>query len=331
MTTLGGAVVDTMFYDAYGNMVKRTGADKTPFLYVGKYGVETDNNGLYYMRARYYNPQIQRFINVDPIRDGENWYGYCGRNPLINIDVSGLEFIVVSGGKYAIKEHGGYDYNFIEPAIKYFIELRDKNKDEDISWCIANEGWSAEDWQRFEDIASSYNVDIIVINSSQDLLNYINYKNIAGITDEGRNYRDEDQIKKFCVFAHGNAKKLLLGYNYDDANYNVSLNFNMEMIDNVRAEAFDNPNSWFNSCNAATGGKNSFLYKWHTKVGGFSGGYADFTLYYYIMYPQNYRNAVLDYNISKEIKEKRKDYGFSKTGSKRYPIGENNSKPVIYK
>ena len=53
MTTLGGAVVDTMFYDAYGNMVKRTGADETPFLYVGKYGVETDANGLYYMRARY--------------------------------------------------------------------------------------------------------------------------------------------------------------------------------------------------------------------------------------------------------------------------------------
>ena len=89
MTTLGGAVVDTMFYDAYGNIVKRTGADETPFLYVGKYGVETDNNGLYYMRARYYNPQIQRFINVDPIRDGYNWYGYADGNPIRYLDYSG--------------------------------------------------------------------------------------------------------------------------------------------------------------------------------------------------------------------------------------------------
>ncbi|MBQ8940723.1 MAG: hypothetical protein IJ062_02725, partial [Firmicutes bacterium] len=90
MTTLGGAVVDIMFYDAYGNMVKRTGADDTPFLYVGKYGVETDKNGLYYMRARYYNPQIQRFINVDPIRDGYNWYGYAYDNSVSYIDPIGL-------------------------------------------------------------------------------------------------------------------------------------------------------------------------------------------------------------------------------------------------
>ena len=91
LTTLGGAVVDTMFYDAYGNMVKRTGADDTPFLYVGKYGVETDANGLYYMRARYYNPQIQRFINVDPIRNGYNWYVYAYNNSVSYIDPNGLK------------------------------------------------------------------------------------------------------------------------------------------------------------------------------------------------------------------------------------------------
>ena len=90
MTTLGGAVVDTMFYDAYGNMVKRTGADETPFLYVGKYGVETDANGLYYMRARYYNPQTQRFINVDPVSDGLNWYSYVECDPIMSIDPTGM-------------------------------------------------------------------------------------------------------------------------------------------------------------------------------------------------------------------------------------------------
>ncbi len=35
------------------------------FLYNGQMGVITDDNGLYHMRARYYNPQIKRFINQD--------------------------------------------------------------------------------------------------------------------------------------------------------------------------------------------------------------------------------------------------------------------------
>ena len=104
MTTLGGAVVDTLFYDAYGNMVKRTGADETPFLYVGKYGVETDKNELYYMRARYYNPQIQRFTNVDPIRDGYNWYSYVNGVPTKFIDPSGLLIFVALGNIHIKKK-----------------------------------------------------------------------------------------------------------------------------------------------------------------------------------------------------------------------------------
>lgn len=34
-------------------MVSRTGSTDTPFLYNGRDGVMTDNNGLYYIRARF--------------------------------------------------------------------------------------------------------------------------------------------------------------------------------------------------------------------------------------------------------------------------------------
>ncbi|WP_353572454.1 RHS repeat-associated core domain-containing protein [Candidatus Albibeggiatoa sp. nov. BB20] len=37
----------------------------TPFLFNGYYGVMTDANDLYYMRARFYSPDIRRFINQD--------------------------------------------------------------------------------------------------------------------------------------------------------------------------------------------------------------------------------------------------------------------------
>ena len=52
------------------------------------YDWETQN---YYMRARYYNPASGRFITEDPVKDGSNWYSYCGGNPVALLDVYGLE------------------------------------------------------------------------------------------------------------------------------------------------------------------------------------------------------------------------------------------------
>ena len=52
--------------------------------------MQTDANGLYYMRARYYSPELGRFINEYPIRDGLNWYAYAGGNPITFIDPTGL-------------------------------------------------------------------------------------------------------------------------------------------------------------------------------------------------------------------------------------------------
>ena len=73
--------------------IERTGIT---FLYNGRYGVMTDTNGLYYMRARYYNTDIKRFINRDII-DGSianspslNKYSYVQGNPVTQTDPFGL-------------------------------------------------------------------------------------------------------------------------------------------------------------------------------------------------------------------------------------------------
>ena len=51
--------------------------------------------GLYYYRARYYKPEIGRFLQPDPIgyADGLNMYAYCGNNPINWIDPLGLNSI----------------------------------------------------------------------------------------------------------------------------------------------------------------------------------------------------------------------------------------------
>ena len=57
-----------------------------------RFDIET---GLYYYRARYYNPHIGRFVQTDPVGYGAgiNWYLYCGNNPLGRTDPSGLGWV----------------------------------------------------------------------------------------------------------------------------------------------------------------------------------------------------------------------------------------------
>ena len=92
LTDSSGNVTDRAEYSAYGSLTHRTGSTDTPFLYNGRYGVQTDANGLLHMRARYYNPYLGRFVNADPsgFSGGLNFYAYADGNPVSLIDPFGL-------------------------------------------------------------------------------------------------------------------------------------------------------------------------------------------------------------------------------------------------
>ena len=91
-----GNITDTFKYDTYGKLISRTGNSFVIFGYNGRDGVVTDKNGLIYMRARYYSPDMRRFINAD-ILHGEisdstslNRYSYVNGNPVSFVDPFGL-------------------------------------------------------------------------------------------------------------------------------------------------------------------------------------------------------------------------------------------------
>ena len=87
-----GLVTDRMEYSLYATLTYRAGTNDTSFLFNGRYGVMTDPNGLLYMRARYYNPYLCRFINSDPsgFAGGLNFYAYANGNPVSYLDPFGL-------------------------------------------------------------------------------------------------------------------------------------------------------------------------------------------------------------------------------------------------
>ncbi len=89
VTDEAGNVVTDIQYKPFGEPI----GGEERFLYTGK---ERDSTGLYYYGARYYDPEIGRFITRDPLAGKKvipqslNRYVYCFNNPLKFHDPSGL-------------------------------------------------------------------------------------------------------------------------------------------------------------------------------------------------------------------------------------------------
>jgi RHS repeat-associated protein len=103
LTDGSGAVTANYTYEPYGATTK-TGSDDTSFQYTGRENDSSTN--LYYYRARYYSPQLGRFISQDPIgfRGGINSYAYVDGDPVDLIDPLGL--MGFGGGGAATRAHG---------------------------------------------------------------------------------------------------------------------------------------------------------------------------------------------------------------------------------
>jgi RHS repeat-associated protein len=90
LTDGSGTVQTEYMYDAFGTTTVTGASTSSTLAFAGR---ENDVAGLYYSRARYYDPKQQRFISEDPIgfRGGINVFAYANNNPMRFTDPLGLK------------------------------------------------------------------------------------------------------------------------------------------------------------------------------------------------------------------------------------------------
>jgi len=133
ITNVNGTVTDTFEYDTYGKLTAHSGSTDTQFLYNGRDGVMTEDNGLIYMRARYYSTALRRFVNADKLHGDIsnaltlNRYSYVNGNPASNVDPEGLCEREGSVGD-------GTYWTAPDPTIEYYYENPFEDTDDTSSY-----------------------------------------------------------------------------------------------------------------------------------------------------------------------------------------------------
>ncbi len=87
-----GDVTTSYTYGPFGQTAVTGAPSGNAFQYTGR---ENDSTGLYYYRARYYDPRLARFLQEDPLGLAggvANFYLYVGNSPTVYTDPLGLDF-----------------------------------------------------------------------------------------------------------------------------------------------------------------------------------------------------------------------------------------------
>ena len=119
LTDETGAVAKSYTYDAFGVEINPDTGDVNVFRFCGEY-FDTET-GTIYLRARYYQASIGRFIsrdsytgkNTDPL--SLNLYTYCCNNPIFLIDPSGNKYIPEWAQEWN-SSYNIYNYDVSNPA-----------------------------------------------------------------------------------------------------------------------------------------------------------------------------------------------------------------------
>ncbi|MDB5228821.1 MAG: hypothetical protein JWN78_3014 [Bacteroidota bacterium] len=142
-------ITDRYIYTLHGKIWKHTGTSKQPYTWLGEYGVQRENDSLFFVRARYFDGMRGRFINRDPydydlnnpqtinryvyaLNNAVNlfdWSGLCGDNDNSSISApnknllykgSNVIYNFILGAGHGLVE--GFNLNVFNPGRTEYIE-----------------------------------------------------------------------------------------------------------------------------------------------------------------------------------------------------------------
>jgi RHS repeat-associated protein len=100
LTDNSGSTLAQYTFEPFGKTTI-SGSSASSYQFTGR---ENDGTGVYYYRARYYNPTLQRFVSEDPagLAGGNNFYAYVGDGPSVFTDPTGLSPLAGRGCKFQV-------------------------------------------------------------------------------------------------------------------------------------------------------------------------------------------------------------------------------------
>jgi RHS repeat-associated protein len=165
-----------------------------------------------------------------------------------------LERIVVSGGAFNANPNKDYQWEFIDTALNQLKK--------GWTWLVADIGWTDEQKALIKAAADDAGVTLHWFNSAEQLINYINTKDVNGVG----NQRTDNPIAEVYVFSHGSQDKIMFGHNHEGAK---DFELTTSMVNNrIDSNAFFRiTKAGFYSCNAGNG-TNNIAQAWANKSGG---------------------------------------------------------------
>ena len=155
ITDCDGTVLNHYAYDAFGN---RTVEEETVENRFGFAGEMMDAvTGQYYLRARFYNPVIARFLSEDTYYgDGLNLYAYCHNNPVGYVDPSGHEGLICSKKYGELKKKEAEGGTLSEKEKRQIYEYEQNQKKSNGAGSDSKTGRNAGEYHTFYE----YELDI---------------------------------------------------------------------------------------------------------------------------------------------------------------------------
>ncbi|MGD2250943.1 MAG: RHS repeat-associated core domain-containing protein [Candidatus Methanofastidiosia archaeon] len=195
-------IVSAAAYHPFGETSAQEGSED--YLFNGK---EMDSADFYYYGARYYDPNLGKFLTKDAFRgrlktpQSLNRYAYCLNNPLAYVDAFGLVYYNVTdadGNEYTVRvlDNGTIFIGMEIDGIQYTWKISNDYKDWDLFW---------EDEEGFQELNLMKDGKITSVEGKAFYLGFCFWGALGGIEEPMGGYESQLEYAK-AQFGEENAE-----------------------------------------------------------------------------------------------------------------------------